>query len=339
MEKRERLEYLDTLKLLAISYIFVAHFAATDAQNKVSLFIYALHSIGITGKMCVGILAVIMGFLAYWGKDTDLIRYSVKRYFQFFFCGLFINLMFWFCFHYHLVDSDGTMTFGRMIKNSILLGWEFNPNYWCMQAFLVSSIVSKANRIYKVPIPVMILEIILFAAAWNDLGIWTAVGLLGSILGYLKINREESFEGLISKKKTVPICWLILLALLGIIYVFRDHGQIAYCLYGLMGVCFFLELLADHRLRKIYSAQGWTLLGRKHYMGIFLLHGFLLDALLPRLLGILSGIQYSIRYFMALILLYFIMVLISIPMMNAIKVLTKICTNAFLRLLPTEQSV
>ncbi len=333
MEKTERLEYLDTLKLLAISYIFVAHFAATDNQNKVSLFISALHTLGITGKLCVGVLAVIMGFLAYIGKETNLIKYSVKRYLQFFFCGLFINVLFFVFFANKWLDSDGTMTFVRMLKNSLLLGWDFNPNYWCMQAFLVASIICKANHIYEVPVSVMILEIVLLLPAWNDFGIWTAVGLLGSIVGYYYRNEERWFHLILSKRWMISFCWIINLLLLGIIYVFRENGQITYCLYGLMGMFIFVELLSDQRLRQIYSLRFWDYMGRKNYMGIFLLHGFLLDTLLPFILAKLGMIQYSVRYALALLLLYFFMVLCSVPLMYLVKKCTNLGTQSITQLM------
>ena len=82
----ERLKCYDVVKFMAILMVCVTHFVAIF--NPYFFYLWKTYPTkfvldGVTGKLGVCILGVVMCYFAYKSKETNPIRYFFKRYFYF----------------------------------------------------------------------------------------------------------------------------------------------------------------------------------------------------------------------------------------------------------------
>ena len=137
----ERLRCFDTIKFMAILMVCVTHFISIFNPHYFYLWNtsptkYILE--GISGNFGVCIMGVVMCYFAYKSKETNPIRYFFKRYSYFVVSGGVINVC-----YVMLGISDFSM--GRTFLETMSLGSEIFPAFWCMRPFLLASFIAYLN--------------------------------------------------------------------------------------------------------------------------------------------------------------------------------------------------
>jgi len=110
METRQRILYLDAIKFLAIMWIFFVHFIADFRPTLFQLWDnlpYSLLLNGLTGKFATAMLAVVLGYLAFYkgSNAVSIASVSLKRYISFFAMGLLSNIIYMYIYGGKYLES------------------------------------------------------------------------------------------------------------------------------------------------------------------------------------------------------------------------------------------
>lgn len=106
--------------------------------------------------MCI--FAIVLGIFAAKVKEEKIGYWILKRYIYFFISGAFINLLYFGlgC----LTDIFSPISFSDVILQSLVIGGKIFSPYWCMQAFLLGSILVQINSRAKTDFVTVIFEIV-----------------------------------------------------------------------------------------------------------------------------------------------------------------------------------
>lgn len=285
----ERKKYLDTIKFGAILVICVTHFIEMFYPDHFSLWSEMPASLllyGVSGKLGVAVLGVIMCFISMQSKEENPIRFFLKRYTYFFAAGLLINSI---CIATGIGDTAFNLRY--LLAVSFSLGDQIFPTFWCMRSFLVASCISYINGRYGAKIWVVVTEIvILIMGVWD----WTAICLMGSLVFLLL--KKEKVKGIVSNiyVKTV-LCFFVFFA------IKRTESQMTYYMDGIAASVFLMVTECSSLLKRILSApKALSYLG-KTTMAMFLLH--------PVLFFYVGNALFSTKYFYPSLGVSFVLVL------------------------------
>lgn len=314
MNTKQRIRYLDTLKLFAIFIVFATHFIFRFHYAYLSFWhqsptSWILH--GVTGKLGVAVFSVILGFFAYKSKESNVTKYVIKRYIYFLLCGLFINSVYAALGNAGILDAPHTVK--EVITASFSLDDEIFPTFWCIRPFFVASILSKLNGKAEAGTFTILVEIFTMYQIMGSL--WVSICLMGNLIAIAMSN--EKFMSLF--KHT----WIRRLAYLAVFFLIKrpESGQT----YIIDGICASLTIVAlgeSRYLRKVLDREPLAVLG-KNTMAMFLVH-----VAVYRLVGqgcMLQSDSSVVAFVIAMIVSWTLVVVLSFPLTRLLDALLKLC--------------
>lgn len=318
---KKRFDYLDTAKFIAIMWIFVVHYISEFQPQWFAywdILPFSLLLKGLTGKCALAMLAVTMGFLAYYKgtKQGGLFAAVVKRYLSFFVMGLFVNVI-------YAANSGLSLSDLSVLKDilvtSLAIGDGIYATFWCMQSFFIASVVSYIAGLFKLKeLPVCGL-----VALFIVLGeIWVAVCLMGNLL-YVMTDAQDPR----AYRKVLENRWVQLLLVVAVFFaVKRSESDVTYVIDGLCAALMLAVISMNSKAEKLFSAPALVFMG-KYSMGIFLLH----PLVYTRLGGVILSCTAAspLMLLLTFLLCVVVTVLLSFPLVKAINW----CSAAAFRLL------
>ena len=323
--KNKRITYLDTVRWMAAVFIFTTHFIAAferdifriwDEVFPVNLFMY-----GVTGKLAVSVLGVVLGFMAFTkGKknagSNDTVTYLVQRYLFFLAAGLVIHLLYGVAQSFSLVNYG--IKFGDVIENSVFMKDTIVAHWWSMMPFLLASVLCFICGKYQLGIGEIIIGIGIFYYAGQ---VWIAVCLMGALVKC--ILEDERYVKLLQKKWTRILIFAILFVILK-----REESNLTYLIDGIGMSLFILVLCTWDILQGFFGHRYWNLVN-KNYMGVFMVHELVYVILGPRMLNqFLLAIPYKPR----LLITYVICLGVTLLSAKVVEMLVKILYGGMISL-------
>ena len=211
---------------------------------------------GVTGKLGVCILGVVMCYFAYKSRETNPIRYFLKRYFYFVVSGGVINAA-------YVLFGISNYSMGRTFIETMSLGSEIFPTFWCMRAFLLASFIAYLNGKFCFDnIYFLLIElVVLWCVGWY----WTFICLLGCFVPILQ--NKEIISGLFGK----PIVQLISLMTLFLL-IKRDECVSTYVIDGISAVILLIVIENSRWLKFFLCRLKFSAMCGKYTMSIYLIH-------------------------------------------------------------------
>lgn len=287
----KRITYLDTIRWIAAMFIFTTHFISAfepeifriwDEVFPVNMFMY-----GVTGKLAVTVLGVVLGYLAFSkgekSKDKkDTFSYLIKRYLYFLAAGLVIHFLYgmltW------TSENPDTVQLKDILECSIFLKNDIVSNWWSMLPFLIASVLCFIQGKYHLGCREIIIEITVFYYVGQ---VWISVCLMGALVKCI-LDHEKCVEVL--QKKWIRI---LIFAVLFVILK-REESNFTYLIDGIGMALFILVLCTWNLLQNFFSHRLWNLVNQ-NYMGVFVIHELVYVQVGPRMLNTLLMIPYKLR--------------------------------------------
>lgn len=313
-----RVRYFDSLRFISFFVVYVLHFIAEFDASFFSVWnepptSYILY--GVTGKLGVGIFAILLGYFAYLSKDDDFTHYTLKRYVYFMLSGLVINVA-------HMVVGycvPGYQQFSlqEVMTTSLSLGNSIYITYWCIPAFFHGSLISYANGKAKATSVIIILEILILL----KLGfIWEGICLMGNLVARYKLNPHPD----VLKYRVVRIvCWIVLF-----FAIKRPESTQAYIIDGICCTIMMLLIMRGSIVQTILNNKLTALLG-KQAMAIYILHPLTYKLVGPWLFAWFGFLPYKWNFWVSLMVCFAIIVILSFPVMWIINTLTNYCLRFY----------
>lgn len=310
--------YLDSLKIMAIFIIYATHFISQFHKEYFFLWSEMPSRIvfgGLTGKFGVALFGVILGYLAYKSSETNIAKYSIKRYIYFVLCGLFVNTL------YAVLGTfgyfHGVIGVTKVLRTSFLVGDQIFATYWCMRPFLVASIFSRINgqlRLHPVIILAEIVGLILIEQPW------IAICMLGNLIPSI---RNIEFVDRLLENSYVKIAGVILA-----LWIIKLDSKYIYLLYGLSSVIIILALTKDSHIKSLMEKPFFTHQGQ-NTMAIYLIHVAVYNVLGGSLIFKMFGNQlpFLVVFTIAFVLCWIAIVLLSFPLNKLLCNLNKLITR------------
>lgn len=315
-----RMCYFDSLRLIAMTIIYVTHFiAAFGAMLNpfVNSNIMNVVFEGISGKLGVCIFGILLGYFAFLSKDDNSARYAVKRYTYFLFSGFVINALYAIAGH---VFSEFTIyDLKKVLVESVTLDAEIYPTYWCIRAFFTASLLSYINGKAKVSGIVILMEMFIFIIRGD---VWVAVCLMGNLLA-----KYKDFDCAVLKHRIVRVLlWVVLLILIR-----RPESNLTYLIQGGCCMVMIYLIMQGTVIKAILNNRFTGKIGEKG-MGVFLLHPLLYTLLGPVFFDLFSSFPAPVTFFISMVLCFVVIVIFSFPVVFIIQWLTNIVVNITLKI-------
>lgn len=302
---KERITYFDTIRWIAAMFIFTTHFIAAferdifilwDEVFPINLFMY-----GVTGKLAVTVLGVVLGYLAFQKGQKDAgngntIRYLLQRYLFFLAAGLVIHILYGAAQSCSLVNYG--IEFGDIIENSVFMKNTIVAHWWSMFPFLLGSVLCYIQGKYHLGYREILIEIAVFYLTGQ---VWISVCLMGSLVKCILDN--ERCVTVLQKKWIRILIFAILFVILK-----REESNLTYLIDGIGMSLFILVLCTWNVLQKFFGHKLWNTVNQ-NYMGVFLIHELVYVILGPRMINGLLMIPYKLRLLIAYVICF---VLISV---------------------------
>lgn len=300
----KRITYYDTLKFWAIFVIALTHFVGEFHEMYEMYYTkmpYSLVIGGITGKLGVAILGVIMCALAYKSSNKNALNYFFSRYIYFVITGSIINVV------YILTNLyNDELTARIFLTTCFSLGDRIFPTFWCMRAFLVACLVAFIDGKYNLSEKSILIEIVLFTLAGFD---WVSICLIGALVARLYSNKW--INNFFSKKSTKVLVLLF-------IFIIIKRKESIFAFY-IDGICVGLLLLVIYNSSVLKNLLGKckvsSMLG-KYTMTIFLVHNGVYMLLGEKLflVDFINSLKYVYGFMIVFVICFCVTLIISIPM-------------------------
>ncbi|MCI6227188.1 MAG: hypothetical protein PUD70_04165 [Firmicutes bacterium] len=243
---------LDTIKLFAALLVYTTHFISHFQPEYFKYWItFPTKAVlcGITGKLGVAFFGVLLGYFAYIGESKrSLIAYTLKRYGYFVFVGLFVNTLYCVWLKRPLFSA---------VPESLRIGADLFPGYWCMQEFLFASIIAcyikRDNWSFEKK---AFLILLLFLIGQ----VWVPICLLGTLL-------PELVESAYFKNKP----FRLLLLIISFFSIQRPENTLTYILDGFFAVIVICIVENSEKAKKVLSNKVTASLGKRS-MAIYVIH-------------------------------------------------------------------
>ena len=258
----QRIKWLDTVKFFLVVRIYSTHFRFSFPKGR---YVYGIimklltANGGISGKFCVQMFAVILGYFATLAGERKQEQYITKRYLYFFTCILLINSVYY-CFSLiGYIKTD--IALSSVLFNAFSLAGGIYSAAWFFIHFFLGSIICYLNGRGQVNLLECILEIIAFIFLGN---VWVAACIMGSCL--FNITKEEPIINRINKwylqLALIIICWLILP---------RKESVTAYIIDSIISLFLLVTCFSSNIIKRVLSVNWLSRLGQ-YSMEIFLIH-------------------------------------------------------------------
>lgn len=302
-----RIYYFDSLRLIAMTIIYVTHFYE-DFKTMIVPFMQKNYIILImerlSGKFGVCIFGILLGYFAFLTNDNNSTRYVIKRYAYFFVSGFLINGLY--ALAGFFLSGFKSYNILEVVVESIRLGSGIYPNYWCILPFFVASLLSYLNGKLKVSGIVILMEIFVFILRSD---IWVAICLMGNLLA-----KYKDFDCAFVKKRVVRVLlWIVLIA-----FSFRLESRTTYLIFGICSATMIYLIMHGTIEKKLLNHKFMGAIGEKG-MGVFLLHPLLYTIFGPLFFNLFVGLSNVFAFFLSMILCYVIIIILSFPSVRFIQ--------------------
>jgi peptidoglycan/LPS O-acetylase OafA/YrhL len=309
---------IDGLKFLCFFIIYTTHFISQFDTSLLALWTELPSSLflrGITGKFAVAIFGILLGYLAYMQgqkRKRSILHYTVKRYIYFFICAILVNTSFYALGRLNFLTEQYSLA--DVLRASLLLDSSVFPAFWCMQAFLVSSVISYMFGYYSMGLTGALMVVAFLLPIGK---IWTGVCLLGMVIAIL--SRDENCQKLFGNK---ILQWLLLVA--AFIAIQREESQLTYLLDGIFGCVMLILITYNNGFKKLFSLRPVSSLGTTSMM-LYLVHEpvyLSLGSYLFKLIGL--GADNFLINFVVWFICLVVIILISFPLNKLVNWLINI---------------
>ena len=321
---KTRKNYLDSLKLFAIFFVFATHFIAAFRDSLFSLWDimpYALLFKGISGKFGVVIFSVILGYFAYRSSEKNVLKYSVKRYVYFLLCALFINGLYAVCGHFGIYSDPVSLR--TVLITSVTLGDDIFPTFWCIIPFLLGSVLSRINGRAGSGFILPLIEMAVLVYLDQQ---WVAICLMGNIAA-----AAESKEKLM--KPFGSRAFRILIYLAAFAAIKQPNADIRYLVDGAAVLLVILALSKSTVLAKALSCKALASPG-KITMAIYLMHVIVYHLIGERVIDASVSLN---SFIISLIVSWAVTVFISYPVNDLLNRLNKLAGKVIDKLFGTTK--
>lgn len=301
---KERVYYFDAIRYLAAVWVFTTHFIAfVDA----GLFRYlnrmpvGLIMRGISGKLCVAVFSVVLGYFAYQkGHNTkeSTLQYAVKRYVYFAISCFMGNIIYaaaaWLGFMEGNISLLQTFTSAVFIKSDIM------DSFWCMRPFLAGSILCFIAGKLSAGFTEVSLLAVMFVLTGQ---VWIALAMFGVLLAL--ILSKESLQKLLDKK------WMqALVIVIAFILINREESTTTYLFDGVFAVGMIL-VISHNRCLQTVLENKWFRKINKSYMGFYLIHSLSYHTVGAYLLNTCLDIPFKLRFLLVYLLCLAVNILLA----------------------------
>lgn len=271
----DRMYWIDSIKLLAISWIFFTHFCVSARDSLEITFDWGKYGswllYGITGKYAVAFFCVILGYFASKSKAQFSSDRVLNRYFQFCIPLLIVSsLQYLFFFIEHSVSLREIILIPRMCF--LFQSSKLCSPAWCMPFFFTASIIIYLLNSKKHRILIMSFLAVLFLA--TDL-IWISICLFGALIHYAAqlpfvIRALEK----LNKHMILFSAIKILLLVFSYLIIRFPENNTTYILDGISASVVFIVCLNSEIIQKVLSLSSMFCKAGRYSFEIFLLHTF-----------------------------------------------------------------
>lgn len=281
MERKSRIEWMDSLKLLSAFLVLTVHFLILFAPSLTRFWSegwtrYVLY--GVTGKFAVCMFFLLAGYFAMKAKRDGMWKYIVKRYLRLVIPVFIIEVVMLIVMSvFQAVDlgsvivSDlnnkylylGNMNLGMFLKDIFLLDGTVVETYWAnYQLFIGPIIVVVLNGINIEEKKKKLLLICALVIFYFTGYIWYTLCVLGGILFYIL-------------QSDLNICekWYVKIVLLIAAYFLIRHPEsnLSFLLKGFACVCLMLLITHDKYVKRLLECKILKALS-PYSFEIYLLH-------------------------------------------------------------------
>lgn len=190
---KERLVYIDILKMFALLFVLNSHFVMEYNQELFASFPLGNIINGFSGKFGVIIFALLAGYSSYMSATKKKIeRYVIERYLFFFICCVVANVLF------YILNINGcrdNSTVGMLIGQSVMLSNYYCNTFWFIKDFLIGSIISFIAGKYRLKIVDQIfISLMFFMIGYPFIAFYVFGGVL-----YIVVNETEFYKNKVFK--------------------------------------------------------------------------------------------------------------------------------------------
>lgn len=310
-----RMNYFDSLRLIAMIIIFVTHFIGDFHTAYFSLwreFPTVILLKGVSGKLAVALFGILLGYFAFLTKDKSFTHYVIKRYAFFAISGFIINLLFAIAGNFSSAFTE--YSFINVMEATIKLSDKIFEPYWCMAPFFIASVISYLNNKANISGLGIALEMFMFMLISN---VWVSVCLMGNLVAKYQDHRFLNF---LNHKMVRIVLWCVIFIL---IKTPTFNVNIAYLLKGVCCSVMLLIIMRGHVVKKILNNSFMACIGKKG-MGILILHTLLYSFLGPILFDCFAQMPYACAFCLTMLICFAVVVLLSFPLMWFVNKLTNI---------------
>lgn len=308
----KRLSFLDTVRFLACTLVFVNHFCVNVGGGKFSFLWesipYRYLFAGLNGKFGVSMFAVVSGYLAtLCGKKHSFLGYTIKRYLSFVFAEIVAVLFLLFCRIVTQQSPISDYSLYAIIKDCLSLGSVVVPILWCFREFLLGSVFCFICGKYKLDF-FPILAIIFILALVGK--IWTAVCVFGA-LAYC-ITQSKRFHIFFNIHSLFPFCLFVFGFLIAIVAPIKHryyHFMIGIASFFIICAVLFKESWQDSLTAKNIF---WSSIF-KRYFAFYIVNEQIYTYMGNQLCSLFRFLPESIAFIFSLLICYILVLLISVP--------------------------
>jgi hypothetical protein len=277
---------------------------------------------GITGKFAVAIFGILLGYLAYLQgqkRKRTILHYALKRYIYFLICALIVNFIYYALGNLNILSEQYSLY--QVLRASLLLDSSIFGAFWCMQAFLFSSVISYMLGYYSAGLT-SALMVVAFLLPIGKL--WISICLFGAVIAVLL--RDENCQKLFGNKF---LQWLLFIALF--VAIQRDESQLTYLIDGLFGCVMLILITYNQGFKKLFSLRLISSFGSTSMM-LYIIHVpvyLSIGACLFRLIGL--GTENFLINFAVWFICLVAIILISIPLNKLVNWLINLIDTKLLQ--------
>lgn len=320
-----RVRYFDSLRLVAMFIGCLSHFVDEFHPEYFDLLnTYPISLIfgGLSGKVGLVLLGLLLGYFAYLSKDENATRYILKRYAFFVFTGLLVN----FLYALHVLAQYGYMRISiiKVIFESITIDDGIFNTFWCIPVFFAASAISYLNGRAKVSTLGILVEIFIF---FKMQCIWLAVCLMGNLIARYKLNPHHD----ILKYRVVRIVLWVVMFLLSV----RPESNMTYMIHGICFTVMVMLIMRGTVIQKLLNNKLLSFMGQQA-MGILGLHMLCFTYFSPVIFRILSFLPYDAAFVLNYLITFGITTLLAVPSMKFINTATNYTGKLIERVLDFE---
>lgn len=270
---KNRMLWIDSLKAIAVSWIFLTHFIQSSFLNWGINFSWGTIGskilYGISGKYAVSFFCVFLGYLAAQSKNKSIVDRIVHRYLQFCIPLLLVSSLQYVIYYFQNSVSK------RDVFLIPSISFLFESNMLCAQAWCISFFFSASVIIYllnekKHRILFMLFLSVLFLFYQR---LWISICLFGAIIYHVsQLSFFKNFIKQMSKNKLLFSALKICLLVVAYLIIRFPENDTTYLLDGVSASIILLVCLYSPLIQKILSFP--SLLHKTGFISfeIFLLH-------------------------------------------------------------------